>query len=106
MAGSKGLDPDLGSGFLGSNDKLSRHVKLFKIIKYVSQLAINSKVIWYGFNGQFNEALQVSKRFVELSTSYDNEKFPKNVLPNSRHVSSIKQDRVLCSTLYFKNNMT
>ena len=31
---------------------------------------------------------------VELSPNYDNEKFPKIVLPNSRHVSSIKQERV------------
>ena len=33
---------------------------------------------------------------VELSLSYDNEKFPKIILPNSRHVSSIKQERVQC----------
>ena len=30
---------------------------------------------------------------VELSPSYDNEKFPK-IVKNSRHVSSIKQERV------------
>ena len=47
------------------------------------------------FNSQFNEALQVSKRYFKLSLSYDNEKFPKIVLSNIRHVSSIKQERVI-----------
>ena len=53
-----------------------------------------NQILYANFNSQFNEAQQVSIRLVELSLSYDNKKFPKIVLPNSRHVSSIQQEGV------------
>ena len=51
--------------------------------------------MYAGFNSHLNEGLQVAKRLVELLPSYDNENIAKIILPNSRHVSSIKQERVL-----------
>ena len=46
------------------------------------------------FISQFNEALHVSKRLVEFSPSYNNQKFPKLVLPKRIHASSFKLERV------------
>ena len=55
-------------------------------------VVLQGTFIWHSI--VFNETLQVSKRLVELSLSYDNKKFQRIVLPNSRHVSSIKQEGV------------
>ena len=45
----------------------------------------------------YNETVQVSQRLhcIALLTSYESQKFQKIVLPNARHVSLLKQERVM-----------
>ena len=45
--------------------------------------------------GNLMKQWKFQKKLVDLSPSYDNGKFPKIVLPNSRHVSSIQQERAV-----------
>ena len=50
-------------------------------------------------SGQFNEVLRVLKILIEMSRNCDRDRFPKIALPISRHVSSIKEERVFSQKL-------